>query len=226
MVVNADLARRAVVRTDELPWEPMAAAGVQSKTLERFKMGRHHFGTFVLKLSANASLPSLANGGCEDTIVLAGEVSDSGHSHSDGAFIHTPPGGKRTWFSQNGCTLLVKTRPTGEHDRYRVVVDTRHEAWQRGHTLGLSMMTLRELSCSRVVLLRFDAGVHLTAHEHVDGEEFYVLEGSLQDDEGRYDVGTWVRQPPGSSHQVSTTDGCLLWITSGHLTPPLVERGG
>jgi anti-sigma factor ChrR (cupin superfamily) len=70
------------------------------------------------------------------------------------------------------------------------------------------------------VLLRFEAGARYGAHRHPGGEEYLVLEGSLEDGGRSYRAGTYVHHPPGSSHAPSSKEGCLLFVT---LPAPIEE---
>jgi anti-sigma factor ChrR (cupin superfamily) len=62
------------------------------------------------------------------------------------------------------------------------------------------------------VLLRFAAGASYATHRHPQGEEYLVMEGSLQDGGATYGAGTWVRHPPGSIHRPASPAGCLLFV--------------
>lgn len=68
-------------------------------------------------------------------------------------------------------------------------------------------------------LLRCKPGLSVPRHRHDAGEEFLVLEGTLTDDLGHYPVGTYVRNPPGSSHAPFTRDGCILFIKMVTFSP-------
>ena len=65
--------------------------------------------------------------------------------------------------------------------------------------------------------MKSPAGEQFPAHEHLGGEEIYVISGELADEFGRYPQGTWLRNPDGSSHQPYTEEDSLLWVKSGHL---------
>lgn len=62
------------------------------------------------------------------------------------------------------------------------------------------------------VMLRFEPGASYGAHRHPDGEEYFVLEGSLEDAGRTYGEGTWVYHPPGSAHRPVSREGCLLYV--------------
>ncbi|MFN7975508.1 MAG: cupin domain-containing protein [Acidobacteriota bacterium] len=63
------------------------------------------------------------------------------------------------------------------------------------------------------VLLRFAPGARYGAHRHPEGEQYFVLEGSLEDMGRSYGAGTYVRHLPGSVHAPSSREGCLLFVT-------------
>ena len=65
------------------------------------------------------------------------------------------------------------------------------------------------------VLLRFAPGASYLAHRHPGGEEYLVLEGSLQDGGRAWGAGSWVRHASGSSHRPSSSEGCLLYVRLG-----------
>jgi anti-sigma factor ChrR (cupin superfamily) len=59
-------------------------------------------------------------------------------------------------------------------------------------------------------LTRFGPGAVLPDHEHVEIEQSYVLEGSLEDDEGVATAGNYVWRPAGSRHVAHSRDGCIV----------------
>ena len=66
-------------------------------------------------------------------------------------------------------------------------------------------------------LVRFEAGARAARHRHQGGEEIFVLEGELEDDDGTYGAGTWARLPDGSAHEAVSNRGCLLYVRTGAL---------
>lgn len=61
-------------------------------------------------------------------------------------------------------------------------------------------------------LVRYLPGSAFSAHTHGGGEEFFVVEGTFCDDSGAFPVGTYVRNPIGSSHAPSSPDGCTIFV--------------
>ncbi|MGA0840245.1 MAG: cupin domain-containing protein [Pseudomonadales bacterium] len=73
-------------------------------------------------------------------------------------------------------------------------------------------------------VVRYAPGATFAHHGHDLGEEILVLEGSFEDEHGSYATGTYLRNPPGSSHQPRTEEGCLLFVKLRHLQPDDQQR--
>jgi anti-sigma factor ChrR (cupin superfamily) len=103
------------------------------------------------------------------------------------------------------------------------IVDTASMQWRQfDDAPGVQYKVLRHHSDRQgiTLLLQFAAGASYPAHRHPAGEEYYVLEGSLDEAGVHYGVGSFVYHPPGSSHRPRSADGCTLLI---HL-PAHIER--
>jgi len=61
-------------------------------------------------------------------------------------------------------------------------------------------------------IVRYAPDSHFSAHSHGGGEEFLVLEGVFSDEHGDYGPGSYVRNPPGSSHTPYSKDGCTILV--------------
>ncbi|MEX0346667.1 MAG: cupin domain-containing protein [Rhizobiaceae bacterium] len=68
-------------------------------------------------------------------------------------------------------------------------------------------------------IVRYAPGSHFSAHNHDGGEEFLVLEGTFQDEHGDYPAGTYVRNPPGTSHTPGAEDGCTILVKLWQFDP-------
>ncbi|WP_333606669.1 cupin domain-containing protein [Arsukibacterium sp.] len=58
----------------------------------------------------------------------------------------------------------------------------------------------------------YAAGSGYSRHSHDGGEEILVLEGTFSDEHGDYTAGTYLRNPPGTSHQPFSLHGCTLLV--------------
>jgi anti-sigma factor ChrR (cupin superfamily) len=217
MKVNADLRERVVIQIDALPWVPSPLPGVERRMLDRDgeEVAR---ATSVVRYAPNSRFDAHTHGGGEEYFVLEGVFSDEHGDFGPGSYVRNPPGSAHTPRSDQGCTIFVKLRQRADEDQTQVSIDTTDAAgWTPGPQPGVEALPLHRYDKEVVRLLRLAPGVRLEAHGHPAGEEILVLEGSFEDEHGRYAKGTWIRNPPGSDHRPSTETGCLLYIKTGHL---------
>ena len=61
-------------------------------------------------------------------------------------------------------------------------------------------------------IVRYAPKSHFSSHVHTGGEEFFVLEGVFQDEHGDFPAGTYIRNPPESSHTPGSEPGCTIFV--------------
>ena len=62
-------------------------------------------------------------------------------------------------------------------------------------------------------ILKMDPGAKSIPHEHVNYEEFYMLDGELVDTDGKiFKKGDFISFEPGSKHSSFTEKGCLILV--------------
>ncbi len=66
-------------------------------------------------------------------------------------------------------------------------------------------------------IVRYQPDTSFDSHTHEFGEEILVLEGILSDEHGDYPAGTYVMNPPGSSHAPRSDSGCVIFVKLRHL---------
>ena len=90
-------------------------------------------------------------------------------------------------------------------------VDVASLPWTPTRFKGVDMKLLMEDKETGLstALVRFAPGATLPDHEHVELEQTFVLEGSLEDHEGAATVGNYVWRPAGSRHDAHAPNGCL-----------------
>jgi anti-sigma factor ChrR (cupin superfamily) len=97
----------------------------------------------------------------------------------------------------------------------RVVIDTHALEWVASPSPGVwRRMLEREAAESgrTTSIVRYDAGASFPPHSHPMGEEVFVLDGTFSDEHGNYPVGTYILNPPGSSHRPFSKNGCALFV--------------
>lgn len=68
-------------------------------------------------------------------------------------------------------------------------------------------------------IVRYAPDSQFSAHTHTGGEEYIVLEGVFQDEHGDFPVGTYVRNPPTSSHTPGSKPGCTIFVKLWQFDP-------
>ena len=61
-------------------------------------------------------------------------------------------------------------------------------------------------------IVEYLAGAAFQSHSHPLGEEIFVLEGIFSDENGDYPAGTYIRNPPGTSHAPFSKKGCKIFV--------------
>ena len=93
------------VKSDEIPWEPMAqCSGVRMKVLVRDKETGLFTGLF--RLEPGAVIPDHVHTEIEQTYVLEGEFEDDEGVAEAGDFIWRPAGSRHVARSPKGCLIL------------------------------------------------------------------------------------------------------------------------
>jgi anti-sigma factor ChrR (cupin superfamily) len=96
-----------------------------------------------------------------------------------------------------------------------VVINTLQLPWQDSPEQGVRRRLLErdggEVARATSVV-SYAPGCSYSRHTHELGEEFVVLSGEFHDEHGAYPAGTYVRNPPGSSHAPFSQDGCTLFV--------------
>src|SRR5690348_1820996 len=113
-----------------------------------------------------------------------------------------------------GIDMITET-PTAVRANFakREVVRLNEEPWQPSPAPGVERRMLDRVGgevARATSVVRYAPNSAFQSHSHEEGEEFLVLEGVFSDEQGDYPAGTYVRNPPGSSHAPRTQDGCTI----------------
>jgi anti-sigma factor ChrR (cupin superfamily) len=96
-----------------------------------------------------------------------------------------------------------------------VVITTSKQEWVSSPASGVYRKPLeREYIESGHVtsIVKYEPGSKFSSHSHPKGEEIYVLEGVFSDEQGDYPAGTYIRNPPSSSHAPFSKQGCTIFV--------------
>jgi len=109
----------------------------------------------------------------------------------------------------------------------RVVINYHDLAWIPSPESGVDRRMLERQGdevAKATSIVRYQAGSRFKSHHHELGEEIFVLDGTFSDETGDYPAGTYIMNPPGSSHTPFSESGCTLFAKLRHLGSDQVER--
>ena len=217
MQIHADLSKRAVVNSNELPWVESPLVGVQRRMLERDGGEMATRATTIVRYQPDSYFSAHTHTGGEEYLVLDGIFSDQMGDFHQGMYVRNPVGSKHKPYTRKGTTILVKLQQFDADDQEYVRINTHKREWLLGQVDGLHVMPLHEYGTEQVALVKWDAGTRFNKHGHSRGEEIFVLSGTFADEHGTYPQGTWIRNPAGSEHAPYSEKGCLIYVKTGHL---------
>ena len=97
----------------------------------------------------------------------------------------------------------------------RVVMHGAAMPWQASPIPGVERKMLDRIGdevARATTIVRYAPNSQFSPHTHGGGEEFLVLAGVFQDEQGDYPVGTYVRNPPTSRHTPGSVNGCIILV--------------
>lgn len=97
----------------------------------------------------------------------------------------------------------------------RVVVHSDRLEWQPSPIAGVERRMLDRLGdevARATTIVRYAPNSKFSRHVHSGGEEFLVLDGVFQDEHGDYPAGSYIRNPPQSSHTPGSDLGCTIFV--------------
>lgn len=103
-----------------------------------------------------------------------------------------------------------------------VTLNTTEMEWEASPMAGVWRKPLAREAAEHghsTSVVRYDANSHFSSHLHPKGEEILVLDGVFSDENGDYPAGTYIRNPPGSSHSPFSEAGCELLVKLDQFDP-------
>jgi anti-sigma factor ChrR (cupin superfamily) len=213
--LNMDFDQQIVIQTDQMEWLASPSASVFRKPLARANHESGH-ATSIVKYAKGASFEKHEHPNGEEILVLEGIFSDEHGDYPEGSYIRNPPGTSHSPFSKGGCILLVKLYQFQPSDKQQLMINTMTTEWHQGIG-GLQVMPLHSHIHENTALVKWPKNEQFHAHNHLGGEEIYVIEGTFQDQYGKYPKGTWIRSPDNSQHTPFVEEETIIWVKTGHL---------
>ena len=97
----------------------------------------------------------------------------------------------------------------------KAVIDTHDLSWHQSPMQGVTRKYLDRMGgelARATSIVCYAANSHFAEHAHDGGEEILVLEGVFSDEHGDYPEGTYIRNPPNSTHAPFSNQGCTLLV--------------
>ena len=112
-------------------------------------------------------------------------------------------------------------RLNAEFDK-RVVVHSEQLEWADSPMRGVRRRPLDRVGgevARATSIVKYEPSSKFSPHVHTGGEEFIVLDGTFQDEHGDYPKGSYIRNPPRSSHTPGSESGCVIFVKLWQFQP-------
>jgi quercetin dioxygenase-like cupin family protein len=216
MLINEDLAKRALVHAEKLDWIPSPAKGVDRRML--FRIGDEKArATSIVRYAPESSFAHHQHPGGEEFLVLDGVFQDESGDFPTGTYVRNPPGTGHAPKSDGGCTILVKLWQFKAADCEHIVRRPAEGQLATPRTGVASSTVLFEGSGERVVLEDWQAGADVEL-PNLEGLELLVVDGSLVEGRDTLARWSWLRLPAGQNLKAEVgPDGARVWYKSAPL---------
>src|SRR5215470_5625042 len=104
----------------------------------------------------------------------------------------------------------------------RAIVHAASLAWTPSPIAGVERRMLDRMGgevARATSIVRYAPRSRFSPHTHGGGEEFLVLDGVFQDEHGDFPAGSYVRNPPTSSHTPRSEAGCTIFVKLWQFDP-------
>jgi anti-sigma factor ChrR (cupin superfamily) len=215
--LNADLAVRVAVDTQDMEWAPSPGGHVLRKRVHLAGPAESGQVTSVVRYQPGASFPTHNHPDGEEILVLEGIFSDEYGDWPAGTYLLNPEGFRHSPFSREGCTLFVKLRQFPGTDRQHVAMQANDKPWTGTARSGVTRKALyaQEGYTDHMRLERWELPSAIGQLNFPQGAELFVLKGCFTDQSGSYRTHTWLRMPAGGTLTPRSDDPCELYIKEG-----------
>lgn len=220
MQINADFDARVTVHSGAMDWVPSPMQGVERRMLDRIG-GEVARATSIVRYAPKSHFSPHVHAGGEEFLVLEGVFEDEHGVFPSGTYVRNPPTSRHTPGSEGGCIIFVKLWQFDPDDRTQVKVDSHTApAFAVPGRPGVKVVPLHRDDREDVRIEIWESQTKVTL-EAPGGLELLVLEGSLREGGETFVPQSWLRLPKGGRLEaIAGSNGCRLWIKTGHLSEP------
>jgi len=121
----------------------------------------------------------------------------------------------------------MEPKPVNADLSARAVVDSNELEWLPSPEAGVERRPLERDGgevARATSIVRYAGDSSFSEHTHGSGEEFFVLSGTFCDESGEFPAGSYVRNPPGSSHAPFSREGCTILVKLRQMRPDDTAR--
>lgn len=235
MKINANFRIFAATNFDAAKYISSPAYGVNRFMLDRVGEEKAR-ATTIVEYKPNSKFPEHTHIGGEEFLVLKGTFKDQFGEFPAGTYVRNPIGSVHApWVDDDGCTIMVKLLQMAEGDEKDPLhIDLEKGKRASGKTVDFG--TILDLydntyTGEHVEMCWVNPNTTFSSSEkgQKEGEEMFVVEGSLLLDGEEYSKWAWLRFPPDadSNHRSKLTagpQGAQVYRKVGHLTDAALKK--
>lgn len=229
MKINSNFKQFAATNFDASKFISSPAYGVNRFMLDRVGSEKAR-ATTIVEYKPNSKFPEHTHVRGEEFLVLEGTFKDQHGAFPAGTYVRNPIDSKHApWVDDDGCTIMVKLlqmADTGEgtdplHVDLESAKETSGDKTDFGTTLALYE---NEQTGERVQMLWVNPSSMIPSNQDaLGGEEFFIMNGSLDLNGEQYSKWGWLRFPVGGRTKERSSlragnDGAQVYRKTGHLT--------
>jgi hypothetical protein len=233
--LNSNLSERAVVYAGAMEWSPSPwIPGIDRKFLDRYGNGQFVPSTSVVSFASGVRDPYHAHPHGEEYYVMSGVFTDHTGDYLPGFYVRHPMRWCHSPYvdpRNDAAVVWVKVSQVAEENEPIVVKDTCDMTLPDWQDMPCASGRIRQLplyasatSGERVWIELWDPGTTAAVIQPSGGEELFVINGTLHENDVPHPEQAWIRNPPqaaGTQWLRVAPCGCKLLMKSGHI--PMVS---
>lgn len=229
MKINGNFKLFAATNFDASNYIASPAYGVNRFMLDRVGEEKAR-ATTIVEYKPNSKFPQHTHIGGEEFLVLEGTFKDQFGEFPSGTYVRNPIGSKHApWVDDDGCTIMVKLLQMADTDEGTDPLHIDLESAKEQNGISTESGTILELyrneqTGERVQMHWLNPNSSIPCDdEALNGEEYFILQGSLELNGDTYSKWGWIRYPPGGGTEGRASlragdDGAQVYRKTGHLT--------